>query len=97
MNPIYRRRRRADLIIRVLCFAAALFGVTSVVTAWEMIRQGLGIGVMFRNVAEGAPGVEPVLPDLAPFDVPIWLAVHRELHPSRRIRLVFDLLAEELS
>ena len=70
---------------------------TSVVTAWEMIRQGLGIGVMFRNVAEGAPGVEPVLPDLAPFDVPIWLAVHRELHTSRRIRLVFDLLAEELS
>jgi DNA-binding transcriptional LysR family regulator len=52
---------------------------------------------MFRNVAEGAPGVEPVLPDLAPFDVPIWLAVHRELHTSRRIRLVFDLLAEELS
>lgn len=68
----------------------------SVVTAWEMIRQGLGIGVMFRNVAEGAPGVEPVLPDLAPLDVPIWLAVHRELHTSRRIRLVFDLLAEAL-
>ncbi|MCR6670353.1 LysR family transcriptional regulator [Devosia ginsengisoli] len=68
----------------------------SVVTAWEMIRQGLGIGVMFRDVAEGAAGVEPVLPDLAPLDVPIWLAVHRELHTSRRIRLVFDLLAEEL-
>lgn len=68
----------------------------SVVTAWEMIRQGLGIGVMFRDVAAGAPGVEPVLPDLAPFDVPIWLAVHRELHTSRRIRLAFDLLAEAL-
>ena len=68
----------------------------SVVTAWEMIRQGLGIGVMFREVAEGADGVEPVLPALAPFDVPIWLAVHRELHTSRRIRLVFDLLAEAL-
>lgn len=68
----------------------------SVVTAWEMIRQGLGIGVMFRNVAEGAPGVEPVLPGLTPLDVPIWLAVHRELHTSRRIRLVFDLLAEAL-
>lgn len=68
----------------------------SVVTAWEMIRQGLGIGVMFHNVAHGAPAVEPVLPELMPFDVPIWLAVHRELHTSRRIRLVFDLLAEAL-
>jgi len=68
----------------------------SVVTAWEMLRQGLGVGVMFREVAEGAPGVEPVLPDLAPFEVPIWLAVHRELHTSRRIRLVFDLLGDML-
>lgn len=66
----------------------------SVVTAWELIRQGLGIGVIFRDVAEGAPGVEQVLPELRPFDVPVWLAVHRELHTSRRIRLVFDLLAE---
>lgn len=68
----------------------------SIVTAWQMIRQGLGIGVMFREVAEGADGVEPVLPQLLPFEVPIWLAVHRELHTSRRIRLVFDLLAETL-
>jgi len=68
----------------------------SVVTAWELIRQGLGIGVIFRDIAAGAPGVEPVLPALTPFDVPVWLAVHRELHTSRRIRLVFDLLAETL-
>jgi DNA-binding transcriptional LysR family regulator len=68
----------------------------SVVIAWEMIRQGLGVGVMFRDAAEGVDGIEPVLPELPPFEVPIWLAVHRELHTSRRIRLVFDLLAETL-
>ena len=28
MNPIYTRRRRVDLIVRTLCFGAALFGVT---------------------------------------------------------------------
>ena len=28
MNPIYSRRRRTDILIRGLCFAAALFGVT---------------------------------------------------------------------
>ncbi|HWL21017.1 MAG TPA: phosphate ABC transporter permease PtsA, partial [Bradyrhizobium sp.] len=28
MNPIYASRRRNDIIIRGLCFGAALFGVT---------------------------------------------------------------------
>jgi hypothetical protein len=28
--------------------------------------------------------------------MPIWLVTHRELHTSRRIRLVFDVLAEAL-
>ena len=65
--------------------------------AWEMVKQGLGIGVMTKEIADRTPGVECVLPDLDPIPVPIWLATHRELHTSRRIRLVFDLLAESLS
>src|SRR6185437_15794512 len=28
LNPIYARRRRRNIMVRVLCFAAALFGVT---------------------------------------------------------------------
>src|SRR6195256_261287 len=28
MNPIYRSRRRNDIIVRALCVGAALFGVT---------------------------------------------------------------------
>ena len=28
MNPIYRSRRRNDIIVRALCIGAALFGVT---------------------------------------------------------------------
>jgi len=65
--------------------------------AWEMVKQGLGIGFMARDIAERTPGVEPVLPDLPPMFFPIWLATHRELHTSRRIRLVFDLLADVLA
>ena len=65
--------------------------------AWEMVKQGLGIGVMVKEVAERTPEVECVLPELEPIPVPIWLATHRELHSSRRIRIVFDLLAEALS
>ena len=64
--------------------------------AWEMVKHGLGIGLMAEDVANRTPGVECVLPDLAPIPVPVWLVTHRELHTSRRIRLVFDVLAESL-
>ncbi|WP_417468432.1 LysR family transcriptional regulator [Maricaulis sp.] len=62
----------------------------------ELIRNGLGIGVLTEGFAALNPGLERVLPGLPPIDVPVWLVTHRELHTSRRIRLVFDLLAEEL-
>ena len=62
--------------------------------AIELVKQGLGIGVLTRETVALTPGIEPVLPELDPFPVPIWLVSHRELHTSRRIRLVFDLLAE---
>ncbi|MCP5156089.1 MAG: LysR family transcriptional regulator [Ectothiorhodospiraceae bacterium] len=70
--------------------------VSNGITAWEMVRHGLGIGVMTRELGETTPEVEALLPDAVAFPVPVWLATHRELRTSRRIRLVFDLLAEHL-
>jgi DNA-binding transcriptional LysR family regulator len=37
-----------------------------------------------------------VLPDQPLPSLPVWLVTHRELHASRRLRAVFDLLAERL-
>ena len=37
------------------------------------------------------------MPDLVSFEIPVWLTTHQELHTSRRIRLVFDQLAEFFS
>lgn len=65
--------------------------------AWEMARIGLGICVMFDMLAARTPGIERVLADFEPIPVSTWLVTHRELNTSRRIRLVFDFLAEELS
>jgi DNA-binding transcriptional LysR family regulator len=62
-----------------------------------LVQQGLGICVLVKETAALLPGLEPVLPELDPIPVPIWLTTHRELHTSRRIRLVFDLLADALS
>ena len=64
---------------------------------WELARNDLGLIVMIKEIAEKFPEMEQVLPDFQPFLVPFWLATHRELHTSRRIRLVFDLLADTLS
>lgn len=64
---------------------------------WEMARNDFGIIVMIKEIAEEFPEMEQVLPSFEPFVVPFWLATHRELHTSRRIRLVFDLLADALS
>jgi DNA-binding transcriptional LysR family regulator len=62
-----------------------------------MVRRGLGICMMLKEIAELMPGVIRLLPDLPGIKVPVWLVCHRELHTSRRVRLVFDIIAEELS
>ena len=66
------------------------------VAMWEMVRRGLGAGVMMEEIAALTPEVEEVLPGLPPIPVPVWLVTHRELRESRRIRLVFDVMAETL-
>lgn len=65
--------------------------------AWEMARQGLGLTPMSADLAEHYPDMHRVLPQLPPIPVPYWLCVHRELHSSKRIRLVYDHLAAVLS
>jgi len=72
-------------------------GSQSGVVAWQLARQGFGIAMMSDSVAEDWQDMERVLPDLEPVNFPVWLVTHRELHTSRRIRLVFDLLAEKLA
>lgn len=64
---------------------------------WELAKQGVGIRIVMEEVGDSEPRVSRVLPDLPPVPVPVWLATHRELHTSRRIRVVFDLLADGLS
>ncbi|WP_420585254.1 LysR family transcriptional regulator [Ruegeria sp.] len=67
------------------------------IVSWEYARQGFGIAPMSQAVGDATPGMERVLPEMEPLTFPIWLTTHRELHTSRRIRLVFDLLADFLS
>jgi DNA-binding transcriptional LysR family regulator len=67
------------------------------ITHWELAKQGLGIGIMPEELGEKETAIVQALPTLAPIEFPIWLTAHRELNTSRRIRMVFDLLAKELA
>lgn len=66
------------------------------VVLWEMLRRGLGVGMMLREIADREPGLVRLLPGLPGTPVPVWLVTHRELHTSRRVRLVFDAIVEGL-
>ena len=63
---------------------------------WRMIRQGLGVGVMVERIGDAEPTVRRAAPWLAPFEFDVWLVAHREVRTSRRVRIVFDHLAEAL-
>ena len=67
------------------------------VVAWELLKAGFGVAMQPEVLGDSEPGVEKVLPDFPSVEFPIWLVTHRELQTSRRIRIVFDLLARGLA
>jgi len=73
------------------------FRVDNQIVYWEMVKAGAGIGFGPRFVAAKSPGLVRILPDLDIEPLPFWLASHRELRHSARVRRVYDFLAEELS
>ena len=66
------------------------------VVLWEMLRRGLGAGMMLSELAERTPGLVRILPEVPGTPVPVWLVTHREVRTSRRVRIVFDAIADHL-
>lgn len=64
---------------------------------WELAKQGVAICVVPERIGDAEPRVQRVLPELPPLRFPVWLTTHRELTTSRRVRLVYELLADGLS
>jgi len=64
---------------------------------WQMVKHGIGIGFMMADIGDAEPLVSRVLPKFPAFETETWLVAHRELKTSRRLRVVFDYLAAELS
>jgi DNA-binding transcriptional LysR family regulator len=65
---------------------------------WELTKQGSGIAIFPEDIGDAEPLVQRAFPGSRPAIVlPQWLACHRELNTNRRVRVVFDLLAADLS
>ena len=65
---------------------------------WELTRKGQGLCLMMSEVGDRDPLVRRALAKGKPVvTLPTWLTTHRELRTNRRMRVVFDALAEHLS
>jgi DNA-binding transcriptional LysR family regulator len=67
------------------------------IVQWQAVRAGLGVGFVADYMAKMDPDVVRVLPNhihIPP--LPMWLAVHREIRTSPRIRAVYDFLAKAI-
>ncbi|RWO42326.1 MAG: LysR family transcriptional regulator [Mesorhizobium sp.] len=72
------------------------FRADNQIVLWEAVRAGNGIGLGQEPLADRDPLIEKVLPDLPLPVLPVWLAMHRDVRTSVRIRRVVDFLHEEL-
>ncbi|WP_376096473.1 LysR family transcriptional regulator [Roseomonas sp. CCTCC AB2023176] len=61
------------------------------------LRAGVGIGYCQVPAGRGDPDLLPVLPGTVLASIPVWLAMHEDLRGTRRVRALFDHLAEELA
>ncbi|CDX46967.1 LysR family transcriptional regulator [Mesorhizobium plurifarium] len=72
------------------------FRTDNQIVLWEAVRSGNGIGIGQEPLADRDPGLEKLLPDVPLPVLPVWLAMHRDVRTSMRIRRVADFLHEEL-
>ena len=67
------------------------------VTYWQLVRAGCGIGFGQGAIVDAERDVERIELGVAIPGLPVWLAAHRELRHTPRIRLVWEALAAGLA
>jgi DNA-binding transcriptional LysR family regulator len=72
------------------------FRADNQIVGWEAVRAGNGIGFGQLPLAKRDAQVEVVLSGLPLPVLPVWLAMHRDVRTSARIRRVVDFLFTEL-
>ncbi|MBL6936706.1 MAG: LysR family transcriptional regulator [Alphaproteobacteria bacterium] len=60
------------------------------------LRAGYGLGMCQIGVARRDPDLVHLVPKEIKIELPLWLVMHKDLKDTRRVRLLFDHLVEEL-
>ena len=60
------------------------------------LRAGYGVGVCQRPLARRDPDLIPILADAFGFDLELWVVMHEDLKADRRMRALFDHVADGL-
>lgn len=71
------------------------FRADSDLAQFAALRAGFGVGVC-QNGLGRREGLASILPQAFSFALPMWLVMHEDLRASRRMRLMFDHLAQSL-
>jgi len=66
------------------------------IAQWQMVRAGLGIGIMQRTIGDADPTVRAVPLDLALPVLPVWLTAHEAMRKTPRVRRVWGILEDTL-
>lgn len=61
----------------------------------ELLRKGLGIGVMQKPLAKRSPGLVPVLEKEFEIPMPVWAVMHEDFKTNARVRMLFNFLVKE--
>ncbi len=64
---------------------------------WRLVEAGAGIGFNQLHVGLGSRHVVRILPQLPLPQLPMYLAAHRELRTSLRVRRAYDFIADALA
>lgn len=67
------------------------------VVCWEMVVAGFGVGFNQLKIGLTDDRVKRLLPNIDLPSLPVWLTAHAELKTSRRVRRVYDFLADRLA
>jgi DNA-binding transcriptional LysR family regulator len=67
------------------------------VACWQALCNGMGIGFAPNYMARKKPYLKKIADQISIPKLPVWLVTHREIKTNRRIRMVFDFIADELA
>lgn len=76
--------------------SAFRFRTDNQIVYWQAVRAGNGIGIAQGPLIACDPDVEALLPEFELPTLPTWIAMHRDVRTSARIRRVADVLFDAL-